>query len=123
MGSKRPARREFLRAAPRWPVGSPWEPRRPRSAPGTSLARNAPPPPMIKGDKDGEIAYGARSKYVTSVRIPHGGRPSPDQLRAHVSCRDPASGFGRGDHAVLAPLLGDDAWRLPAGHRSQRALV
>ena len=27
-------------------------------------------PPMLKGDKD-TVAYGDRSKYVTSVRIPH----------------------------------------------------
>ena len=33
--------------------------------------------PMIRGDKD-MIAYGERSRFVTSVRIPHGGRPSPD---------------------------------------------
>ncbi len=32
---------------------------------------------MIKGDKD-YIAYGDRSRFVTSVRIAHGGRPSPD---------------------------------------------
>src|SRR6185295_11635976 len=38
-------------------------------------------PPMLKGDKD-TIAYGVRSKYVTSARISHpvGGRPSPDQF-------------------------------------------
>jgi sulfane dehydrogenase subunit SoxC len=41
---------------------------------------------MLKGDKD-TIAYGVRSKYVTSVRIPHGGRPSPDQfgLTFHIA--------------------------------------
>ena len=32
---------------------------------------------MIKGSKE-LIAYGDRSRFVTSVRIPHGGRPSPD---------------------------------------------
>src|SRR5262245_27473525 len=44
-------------------------------------------PPMIKGDADGQIAYGDRSKYVKSVRIPHGGRPSPDNfgLTFHVA--------------------------------------
>src|SRR5204863_457805 len=44
-------------------------------------------PPMIKGEREGEIAYGARSKYVTSARIPHGGRPSPDTfgLTFHVA--------------------------------------
>src|SRR5881398_1378328 len=44
-------------------------------------------PPMIKGDTDGQIAYGDRSKHVKSVRIPHGGRPSPDNfgLTFHVA--------------------------------------
>src|SRR5580765_4559185 len=44
-------------------------------------------PPMIKGEREGEIAYAARSKYVTSARIPHGGRPSPDNfgLTFHVA--------------------------------------
>ena len=32
---------------------------------------------FIKGNKE-LIAYGERSHFVTSVRIPHGGRPSPD---------------------------------------------
>jgi hypothetical protein len=32
---------------------------------------------MIRGNKE-LIAYGDRSRFVTSVRIPHGGRPSPD---------------------------------------------
>ena len=41
---------------------------------------------MIK-EKTDQIAYGARSKHVTSVRIPHGGRPSPDNfgLTFHVA--------------------------------------
>src|SRR5262249_26596187 len=71
MGSKRPARRDFLKS------GAPL-------AGGFSLAAAAPalgqtpsPPPMIKGDKD-LIAYGERSRFVTSVRIAHGGRPSAD---------------------------------------------
>ena len=44
-------------------------------------------PPMIRGDSDGQIAYGDRSKHVKSVRIPHGGRPSPDNfgLTFHVA--------------------------------------
>src|SRR5215204_4155187 len=37
-------------------------------------------PPMIRGDEDKIVAYGTRSKFVTSVRIPHGGRPSPDNF-------------------------------------------
>ncbi|MGF2075376.1 hypothetical protein, partial [Enterococcus casseliflavus] len=43
-------------------------------------------PPMIKEGKD-RIAYGERSPHVTSVRIAHGGRPSPDNwgLTFHVA--------------------------------------
>jgi sulfane dehydrogenase subunit SoxC len=52
------------------------------------LGQDHASPPMIKGDKD-VIAYGDRSHYVTSVRMPHppGGRPSPDNfgLVFHVS--------------------------------------
>src|SRR5262245_19384371 len=54
-------------------------------------SHHAPPSwPMIKGDKDANmVAYGERSKYVTSVRIAHpvGGRPSPDQfgLTFHIA--------------------------------------
>ena len=41
---------------------------------------------MIKEGKD-QIAYGERSPHVTSVRIAHGGRPSPDNwgLTFHVA--------------------------------------
>jgi len=43
-------------------------------------------PAFIKGNKE-VIAYGDRSRFVTSVRIPHGGRPSPDQfgLTFHIA--------------------------------------
>jgi sulfane dehydrogenase subunit SoxC len=57
----------------------------------TADSHHAPPSwPMIKGDKDANmVAYGDRSKYVTSVRIAHpvGGRPSPDQfgLTFHIA--------------------------------------
>jgi hypothetical protein len=34
---------------------------------------------MIRGTNE-QIPYGDRSKYVTSVRIPHGNRPSPDSF-------------------------------------------
>jgi sulfane dehydrogenase subunit SoxC len=89
MGSKRTARREFLKSsaalAGGFTLGS--------VAPALGGQEPAPhathaSPPMIKGDKD-EIAYGGRSKYVTSVRISHpvGGRPSPDQfgLTFHIA--------------------------------------
>jgi sulfane dehydrogenase subunit SoxC len=84
MGSKRFNRRELLKSGA-------------TLAGGFTLGAAAPAlgqepmthasPPMIKGDKDGQIAYGDRSKYVKSVRIPHGGRPSPDNfgLTFHVA--------------------------------------
>ena len=81
MGSKRPARREFLKSGA-------------ALAGGFTLGAAAPAlgqeqhhsPPMIKEQND-QIAYGERSKHVTSVRIPHGGRPSPDNwgLTFHVA--------------------------------------
>ena len=78
MGSKRPARREFLTHGAALAGGVTLGSMVP--AIGQDLTSH-PSPPMIKGDKD-QIAYGSRSKYVTSVRISHpvGGRPSPDQF-------------------------------------------
>lgn len=71
MGSKRPARREFLTSgaalASGFTLGG--------AAP--ALGQAPPSPPMIKGNPD-QIAYGDRSRFVKSVRIAHGGRPSPD---------------------------------------------
>ena len=82
MGAKRPARREFLRSGAALAGGFTL------GAAAPALGQQAPAqPPMIKGEREGEIAYGARSKYVTSARIPHGGRPSPDTfgLTFHVA--------------------------------------
>ena len=74
MGAKRPARREFLKGgaalAGGFTVGA--------VAPAIAQEPASPASPaFIKGNKD-QIAYGDRSRFVTSVRIPHGGRPSPD---------------------------------------------
>ena len=113
MREKRPARREFLRNGAALAGGFTL------SAAAPALGQHAPAqPPMIKGEREGEIAYGARSKYVTSARIPHGGRPSPDNFGLTFHVATPLAGSGRGHHAVLAPLLRDDAWRVPAGYRS-----
>jgi sulfane dehydrogenase subunit SoxC len=81
MGSKRPARREFLRGGAALAGGFTL------GAVAPAIGQAPASPPMIKGDEDQIIAYGTRSKYVTSVRIPHGGRPSPDQfgLTFHVA--------------------------------------
>ena len=91
MGAKRPARREFLRSGAALAGGLTLGAAAPAfgQAPASPEAGHAhASPPMIKGDKD-QIAYGDRSRYVTSVRSPHppGGRPSPDNfgLVFHVS--------------------------------------
>src|SRR5688572_32366892 len=77
MGSKRPARREFLKSGAALAGGFTLGGVAPASgqAPASDQAHHSPP--MIKEGKD-QIAYGDRSPHVTSVRIPHGGRPSPD---------------------------------------------
>src|SRR2546427_12134321 len=71
MGSKRPARREFLKSGAALAGGFTL------GAAAPAIGQTPASPAMIKGDKD-YIAYGDRSRFVTSVRIPHGGRPSPD---------------------------------------------
>ena len=81
MGSKRPDRREFLKGGAALAGGFTL------GAAAPAIGQTPASPPMIRGDNDGQIAYGDRSKYVTSVRIPHGGRPSPDSfgLTFHVA--------------------------------------
>ena len=74
MGSKRPARRDFLKSGAALAGGFTFG----AAAPAIGQTPDHPDhPAMIKGDKD-QIAYGDRSRFVTSVRIAHGGRPSPD---------------------------------------------
>ena len=73
MGSKRPARRDFLKSGAALAGGLTL------GAAAPALGQTPASPPMIKGEKD-YIAYGARSRFVTSVRIAHGGRPSPDNF-------------------------------------------
>src|SRR5712672_371562 len=84
MGSKRFNRRELLKSGATLAGGFTLGAAAP--ALGQEPMTHASPPPMIK-EKTDQIAYGARSKHVTSVRIPHGGRPSPDNfgLTFHVA--------------------------------------
>jgi sulfane dehydrogenase subunit SoxC len=75
MGSKRPDRRGFLKSGAALAGGL-------TAGAVTPAAGQAPAhehPAFIKGSKE-LIAYGDRSRFVTSVRISHpvGGRPSPD---------------------------------------------
>ena len=83
MGSKRPDRRGFLKSgaalAGGFTVGA--------VAPAIGQDQHEQHgPQMIHEGKD-QIAYGDRSKHVTSVRIAHGGRPSPDPwgLTFHIA--------------------------------------
>ena len=73
MGSKRPDRREFLRGGAALAGGLTV------GAVEPALGQTPGPTRFIRGDED-MIAYGERSRFVTSVRIPHppGGRESPD---------------------------------------------
>ena len=71
MGARRPDRRNFLKGS---------------AAVAGGLTLGAVEPALGQKTKSGEfikgsdemIAYGERSRFVTSKRIPHGGRPSPD---------------------------------------------
>ena len=92
MGSKRSVRREFLKSGAALAGGLTLGAAAPSLAGQQAAESHHAPPswPMIKGDKESNlVAYGDRSKYVTSVRIAHpvGGRPSPDQfgLTFHIA--------------------------------------
>ena len=88
MAWKRPARREFLKGGAALASGLTIGAVAPAAAQGPASPTSPAPssPPMIRGTNE-QIPYGDRSKYVTSVRIPHGGRPSPDSfgLTFHVA--------------------------------------
>ena len=73
MGSKQPDRREFLRGGATLAGGFTL------GAAAPAMGQLPEPERFIRGSDD-LIAYGERSPYVTSVRIPHppGGRESPD---------------------------------------------
>src|SRR6266542_6787992 len=73
MGPKRPARRAFLKSGAALAGGFTL------GAAAPAIGQTRASPAMIKGDKD-LIAYGVRSRFVNSVRIAHGGRPSPDDF-------------------------------------------
>ena len=73
MGTKRPDRREFLRGGAALAGGLTV------GAAEPALGQAPEPERFIRGEAD-MIAYGERSRFVTSARIPHppGGRESPD---------------------------------------------
>ena len=86
MGAKRPARRDFLKSGAALAGGLTLGAAAPASGQEPASGQAHHSPPMIKEGKD-QIAYGERSPHVTSVRIAHGGRPSPDNwgLTFHVA--------------------------------------
>src|SRR5438128_1793815 len=68
MDSKRPARRDFLKSGAALAGGLTLG----TAAPAIGQTPDHPDhPTLIKGDKD-QIAYGDRSRFVTSARIAHG---------------------------------------------------
>ena len=81
MGSTRPDRRRFLKGGAALAGGltlGAVEPALGQTpAPGQSGEGQSQVPDY---SSDELIAYGERSRFVTSKRIPHGGRPSPDQF-------------------------------------------
>jgi sulfane dehydrogenase subunit SoxC len=87
MGSKRTNRRGFLKSGAALAGGFTLGAVAPASGQTPASPQSPASPPMIRGDEDQIIAYGNRSKHVKSLRIPHGGRPSPDTfgLTFHVA--------------------------------------
>ena len=85
MASKQPDRRVFLKRGAALAGGltlAAVEPAlRQTPASGQSVegqSQEVPSQEVPDYSSDELIAYGQRSRFVTSVRIPHGGRPSPD---------------------------------------------
>ena len=82
MGSKQPDRRVFLKRgaalAGGLTLGAVEPAIRQTPASGQSVEGQSQEVPDYSSDE--LIAYGQRSRFVTSERIPHGGRPSPDDF-------------------------------------------
>jgi sulfane dehydrogenase subunit SoxC len=82
MGSKQPDRRVFLKrgaaVAGGLTLGAAAPAIREAAASGQSVEGQSQEVPDYSSDE--LIAYGQRSRFVTSKRIPHGGRPSPDEF-------------------------------------------
>ncbi len=82
MDAKRPDRRGFLNGgaalAGGLTLGAVEPALRPTPASGQSVEGQSQQVPDYSSDE--LIAYGQRSRFVTSKRIPHGSRPSPDEF-------------------------------------------
>ena len=133
MAWKRPARREFLKGGAALASGLTLGAVTPAGAQGPASPAPASSSPPMHRDNNDEIRYGARSKYVTSVRIPHGNRPSPDTfgLKLQVTARFGAlvtravrvqvAAAPRAPHPDPAPSETSTCpWREPAATQSGR---
>ncbi len=84
MGSKQPDRRVFLKRGAALAGGltlGAVEPALGQTpASGQSVEGQSQESQVPDYSSDELIAYGQRSRFVTSVRVPHGGRPSPDEF-------------------------------------------
>jgi sulfane dehydrogenase subunit SoxC len=83
MDSERPDRRAFLKKGAALAGGLTLGAAEPLigQTPPTDAAQQVPPTQQVPDYESPElVAYGTRSRHVTSVRIPHGGRDSPDEF-------------------------------------------
>jgi sulfane dehydrogenase subunit SoxC len=87
MAWNRPARRDFLKGGAALAGGLTVGAVEPAAQGPAAPASPASPSLPMHRDTADEIRYGSRSKYVTSLRIPHGGRPTPDNfgLTFHIA--------------------------------------
>src|SRR5258707_5994439 len=79
MGSKRVNRRELLKSGATLAGGFTLGAAAPALGPEPMTHAS---PPLIKGDNEGQNAYGDRSKHLKTIPNPPGGRPTPGNLRA-----------------------------------------
>src|SRR5262249_40190295 len=79
MASKKASRRRFLKGGVAAAAVAAMKPI-------TGETQGPPPAPVRRASKD-EVAYGERSRYVTSIRVAVAGRPSPDEygMTFHVN--------------------------------------
>ena len=116
------AAQERRRVSRRFDVGSgsasDWRPAGPGIPPCATLVADDQ---GQQRQEHGRLRRPLEVRHVGAHRPSRGRKTFSRSIRADVSYCDPAPGLGGRDHAVLAPLRGDDPWRVHAGHRSQRA--
>ena len=93
MSSKKTDRREFLKQGAALAGGAAVG-----AASQSASGQLAGPETFIQGSDD-MVAYGSRSRFVTSKRIPHGGRHSPDTFGLDFHIATPL----QEQHGVVTP--------------------